>query len=240
MQPLLDRGLVLLLGYSFGCLQFAYFFGKLVKQIDIREYGSGNAGTTNAIRVLGTGWGVLTLFMDILKASCALLVAGLLFGRAEKALLLYCGIGVVLGHNYPFYMKFKGGKGVAATIGIFLVADLRLLMLAGIPALLVLWSSKYMSLASLTYMGLLVIGSISLYHGSMAGLEFILLTALLAASGFYRHRENIVRLFEGRENKLGQKISSLSTKGVADDAIYATVISKKKREEAKQHERNEL
>lgn len=203
---MIERVLCVLIGYGFGCLQFAYILGKVLQGIDIRKYGSGNAGTTNAIRVLGTKIGITTLVLDIIKAVCALVVIALLWGYDQKQLLLWGGIGVVLGHNYPFYMQFKGGKGVAATIGIFLATDIRLLVLAGAPALIILATTKYMSLASLTYMFLLVVVSAVFYIGTPIGLEVMALVVILSVSGFWRHRSNIKRLIRGEEVKMGQKV----------------------------------
>ena len=202
----MERILCVLIGYSLGCLQFAYILGHLLKGIDIRKYGSGNSGTTNAIRVLGTKIGITTLVLDIIKAVVALVIIALIWGYDQKQLLLWGGIGAVLGHNYPFYMQFKGGKGVAATIGIFLAADIRLLVLAGVPALIILATTKYMSLASLTYMLLLVVTTVIFYVGTSIGIEVILLVLVLSVSGFWRHRSNIKRLIRGEEVKMGQKV----------------------------------
>ena len=202
----MERILCVLIGYGLGCLQFAYILGHLLKGIDIRKYGSGNSGTTNAIRVLGTKIGITTLVLDIIKAVVALVIIALIWGYDQKQLLLWGGIGAVLGHNYPFYMQFKGGKGVAATIGIFLAADIRLLVLAGVPALIILATTKYMSLASLTYMLLLVVTTIIFYVGTPIGIEVILLVLVLSVSGFWRHRSNIKRLIRGEEVKMGQKV----------------------------------
>lgn len=202
----MERILCVLIGYGFGCLQFAYILGHLLKGIDIRKYGSGNSGTTNAIRVLGTKIGITTLVLDIIKAVVALVIIALIWGYDQKQLLLWGGIGVVLGHNYPFYMQFKGGKGVAATIGIFLAADIRLLVLAGVPALILLATTKYMSLASLTYMLLLVVMAAIFYIGTPIGIEVFALVVILSISGFWRHRANIKRLLRGEEVKMGQKV----------------------------------
>lgn len=202
----MERILCVLIGYGFGCLQFAYILGHLLKGIDIRKYGSGNSGTTNAIRVLGTKIGITTLVLDIIKAVVALVIIALIWGYNQKQLLLWGGIGVVLGHNYPFYMQFKGGKGVAATIGIFLTADIRLLVLAGVPALILLATTKYMSLASLTYMLLLVVMAAIFYIGTPIGIEVLALVVILSISGFWRHRANIKRLLRGEEVKMGQKV----------------------------------
>jgi len=237
MSVILERLIPLLIGYAFGCISFAYIFGHVVGHIDIRNYGSGNAGTTNVIRVLGKKWGFLTLALDILKAACAVWVTALIYGYGMKHLLLWAGIGVILGHNFPFYMNFKGGKGIAASIGIFLAADIRMMLIAGIPALIILYIWRYMSLASLTYMLLLFVTAIFFYHGAPNGLEVILLVLLISLSGFIRHRANIRRLLEGTESKLGQKVEiaaekhdqKMAAKGITpdntpDDQIYQEAL----------------
>ena len=205
------RLLCLLVGYFFGAFQTAYFYGKM-HGIDIRTMGSGNAGTTNTLRVLGTKAGLIVLLGDVLKTMLAIAVMRFCIlpifnvGDTEYLYVLYTAAGAILGHNFPFYMQFKGGKGVAATIGIFLAADIRLLVLAGVPALIILATTKYMSLASLTYMLLLVVTTVIFYVGTPIGIEVILLVLVLSISGFWRHRSNIKRLIRGEEVKMGQKV----------------------------------
>ena len=114
------RVVCLLIGYVFGLFQTAFFLGK-AKGIDIRQHGSGNSGTTNTLRVLGTKAGLIVFLGDCLKAIIAVCLVRFLFSETypdlEYLLCLYTGAGVILGHNYPFYMNFKGGKGIAATAG---------------------------------------------------------------------------------------------------------------------------
>ena len=197
---------IIIAGYLLGSINLSIILSSKYYKDDIRRHGSGNAGTTNAIRVLGTKIGITTLVLDIVKAVAALVVIARLWGYDQKQLLLWGGIGVVLGQNYPFYMQFKGGKGVAATIGIFLATDIRLLVLAGVPALIILATTKYMSLASLSYMLLLVVVSAIFYIGTPIGLEIMALVIALSISGFWRHRGNIKRLIRGEEVKMGQKV----------------------------------
>ena len=120
MNTIVMRILSVLIGYAFGSIQSAYLLGK-TRGIDIRDYGSGNAGTTNTIRVLGTKAGILVFFMDAFKCVFAVMAAWYLFGRSnpEMAYLFksYAFAGCVLGHDYPFYMGFRGGKGVACMAG---------------------------------------------------------------------------------------------------------------------------
>jgi glycerol-3-phosphate acyltransferase PlsY len=192
------------LGYILGCLQASYIVGKLIKKVDIRDYGSKNPGATNAMRVFGTRLGLFCMLIDILKALSAVLIARYILD-AGIILLLITGLGVILGHNYPFYMNFKGGKGIAATLGVFLAIDYRAFLLAGIPALVVLFTTKYMSAASLVYSFLLIISMAVFYHNQPLSYVIILLTAVYTALSFWRHRENIVRLYNGTERRLGEK-----------------------------------
>lgn len=117
------RIVCLLIGYVFGLFQTGYFYGK-AHGIDIRQHGSGNSGTTNALRVLGTKAGLIVFAGDCLKCMAAVWLVRLLFGGSYHSIIyllcLYTGAGAILGHNYPFYMHFKGGKGIAATAGMVL------------------------------------------------------------------------------------------------------------------------
>ena len=151
MNTLVIRIICLVVGYAFGSIQSAYFYGKMTKGIDIREHGSGNAGTTNTIRVLGTKAGVIVLLADAFKCIIPMLIMGLVFGKAYPDLAClfksWTFLGCVLGHDYPFYMNFRGGKGVACLAGFAIAYDIRLLPLAillfFIPFLLPNLSSSY-------------------------------------------------------------------------------------------------
>ncbi|NLZ81867.1 MAG: glycerol-3-phosphate acyltransferase, partial [Clostridiales bacterium] len=183
--------------------------------IDIREHGSGNLGTTNALRVLGKKAGIITYIGDCLKAIIAGLVVRLIFGESHasmiKVLILYTGLGTVLGHNFPFYLKFKGGKGIAATSGMMLSFDLGLSLLGFITFTSVGLISKYVSLASLSLMvgfliELIVIGQTLGYNVDPIYLkEIYALGAILTGLAFYKHKDNIKRLLNGTENKFGKK-----------------------------------
>ena len=117
----MDRVLCLVMGYVFGLFQTGYLYGK-INHIDIRNYGSGNSGTTNALRVLGKKAGLIVFAGDFLKTVFACLAARLIFQESPDTDLyvLYAGLGVVLGHNFPCYLKFKGGKGIAVSFGVLL------------------------------------------------------------------------------------------------------------------------
>lgn len=195
--------LCLLVGYVFGCLQTSYIIGKLIKKVDIRNFGSGNSGATNAIRVFGKKLGMFCLIMDALKGVAAISVARYCLD-GTTLLLLITGFGVILGHNYPFYMNFKGGKGIAASLGIFLAIDYRVFFLAGIPSLIFLAMTKYMSLASLSYSLLLLLFMGVFYYNQPQGILIILSTAVFTALAFWRHKDNIKRLASGTERRIGK------------------------------------
>ena len=194
----------LLIGYAIGCFQSAYFVGKLVGGIDIRQHGSGNAGTSNVLRVLGNRAGGLVFACDILKAVLAYFVCYFAFRPLPTAFPLlslaglYGGVGVLLGHNFPFFLKFRGGKGIASSIGLFLCADWRVALPVGILGLILLAVFRYISLTSLVIVLLFPIGLII----TGAPLEAVILCGLAAVMAYVMHRQNIVRLVKGNERKL--------------------------------------
>lgn len=208
------RLLSLLIGYVFGLFQTAYIYGRS-KGIDIRDKGSGNAGTTNSIRVLGWKAGVLTFAGDCLKAVLAVVLVRFLFGQkypeAVKVLELYAGFGAVLGHNYPFYLQFKGGKGIACSGGV-VVAVCPLAAPIGIAFfILPVLITKYVSLGSIlalfSYLvQVIIFGQLGYLNltGSLL-IEFYILSACFTAMAVWKHRENIKRLLNGTENKIGSK-----------------------------------
>lgn len=218
-MEILVRGGSLIIGYIFGLFQTGYIIGK-VKKVDIRQMGSGNAGTTNAMRTLGAKAGILTFIGDCAKTIlaivlCRLLVSGLypeMYGELKYAIGMYAGLGAVLGHNFPFYLKFKGGKGIAATSG-FIIAfgawpmiPIGLVIFFGIVLL-----TKYVSLGSICLMigffiQLVIFGQLGWYgvDGPLL-IEIYVLGFLFVALAIIRHRANIVRLMNGTENKFGIK-----------------------------------
>ena len=199
-----ERLICLLIGYGVGCIQTAWMISVLHFRKDIRNYGSGNAGTTNMARVFGAGSGVITLILDISKGVLAVCIAGWIygFGFANTNLRLWAGVGVVLGHNFPFYLHFRGGKGFASSIGVWIAIDFRVFLIAAIPSLIVLFGLQYMSVTALTAMTVAFITTCFLYVGKIHGTEVILLSAFFMVMSFIRHKDNIKRLIQGKENKI--------------------------------------
>lgn len=212
----MERIICLIIGYACGLFQTGYLYGKM-KHVDVREFGSGNAGTTNTMRVLGKKAGVITYLGDSLKAVAAGVITNLIYGGSCQnmifVLLLYTGLGVVLGHNFPYYMGFKGGKGIAASSGVLIALfDWKLIVLAFLTFVIVTTISKYVSLGSLCMMAgffieLVIFGQLGMVHNLHPDnrMEAYIIGFILSALAFYRHRANIGRLLNGTERKIGQK-----------------------------------
>lgn len=208
------RIIALVLGYCFGLLQTGYLYGKK-HGLDIRTQGSGNPGTTNTVRVLGKKAGVITFLGDLFKAIFAVWLTHFIFvgkyPEGIKVLEVYAGFGAVLGHNFPFYLNFKGGKGIASTSGMILAvcpqaAPICLLLFIGAIKL-----TRYVSLGSiLVVVSYLIQVIIFGQTGHLAvapeyRTEFYIVSACFTLMALWRHRENIKRLLNGTENKTGSK-----------------------------------
>lgn len=206
----MERIICLLIGYVFGLFQTAYIYGRL-HGIDIRNYGSHNAGTTNTMRVLGTKAGLIVLFGDIIKCILAIVITGILFGKSHPDMVyllkMYAAAGAILGHNFPFYLNFRGGKGIAATAGLILSFHPYFIPMGVIIFFSIFFTTHYVSLGSLlVYAGLIietiVLGQMGIFGMSQAHLiELYAITAVLTVMAYYKHRENIVRLIKGEERK---------------------------------------
>ncbi|MDO5131418.1 MAG: glycerol-3-phosphate acyltransferase [Eubacteriales bacterium] len=204
------RIICLAIGYAFGLFQTAYILGKS-KGIDIREHGSGNAGTTNAMRILGPKAGLTVFLGDMLKSLLAMLLVGFLFGKSHPEaiylLKVWTFAGVVLGHDYPFYMNFRGGKGVAVMAGFVFGFHWAFIPTGVLLFFIPYLTTKYVSLGSLllylgTFIQLVIMGKIGMFHVSGAMLaEIILIQGLLTFMAWFRHRANIGRLLAGNERK---------------------------------------
>lgn len=205
-------------------IQTSYIYGRL-HGIDIREHGSGNAGTTNALRVLGKKAGVVVFLGDLIKALAATLITRFIFNQLDPAnvymYIAYSGLGTVLGHNFPFYLKFKGGKGIAATGGVILgFLDPVLIITAAVIFFGLCIVTRYVSVASICLVTAFAIEYIifafmgrypfemdnNISHNCM--LESVIIVIIIAAMGIYRHKANIKRLINHEENKLGVRKAS--------------------------------
>lgn len=204
------RIICLAIGYLFGNFQTAYVYGRL-HGIDIRKCGSGNAGTTNALRTFGTKAGFIVLIGDILKCMLAVFLTRWIFGKSHTNMIyllsLYAAAGAILGHNFPCWLGFKGGKGIAATVGLIMAFHPAFIPVCVILFCAAFFTTHYVSLGSLlVYAGFMAelvllgqLGWFGLEQGHLIEMYFI--GALLTAMAYYKHRENIVRLIKGEERK---------------------------------------
>ena len=202
------RLICLCIGYCIGCIETAYVVGR-IWQVDLRQHGSGNLGTTNALRVLGKKAGALVFIGDIMKSVIAFVICRAIFGSNLAG--VYGSVGAVLGHNYPFYLKFKGGKGIAATAGLYLSLDPVMTLVAVVLFGGAVGATRYVSLGSILVSIWLPVGTILFGQQGKWGLsqghlyELYAITVFLCLMAIFRHRKNIGRLLSGTESKLGQK-----------------------------------
>ena len=205
------RLLFVLIGYVFGLFQTGYFYGKLVHR-DLKKECSGNTGATNALRVLGIKGGLIVFFFDTLKAFIPCFIVKMIFkdDPLKYVYLMYTAIGVSLGNDYPFYLKFKGGKGVAACFGWFLAFDWRIALISISLFFILAFSTRYVSISSIAaslFATILIPVFVRLGWVSIEAnyAEVLILACIAEALLIVRHSENIKRLINGTENRFGSK-----------------------------------
>ena len=208
----MERIICLVIGYVCGLLQTGYLVGRM-NHIDIRKEGSGNAGSTNAVRVMGWKAGAITFAGDVLKCVAAVVIARVLFKDSEcvPLLAMYAGMGATLGHNFPFYLKFKGGKGIAVLAGLVVSTGWELVPIPLAAFLIAVLMTRYISLGSLLassmfFLEVVVFGQLGWFHMSFNyRIELYVLTGILMILAWVRHKDNIKRLMAGKENRFGSK-----------------------------------
>ena len=185
--------------YFIGSLPTGYLVARICRGVDIRTVGSGSIGATNVRRMMGQGWAVFVTLVDMLKGALALLLT-VESASSDPWLLSLSALAAVLGHNYPVWLRFRGGKGVAPTYGtmffIWPYNSFAIVLMSGALWYAVMTSTRYVSLASMV--SLLALPAF--FWMLDAPLPFILLALLLALLAMFRHRSNVSRLLEGREN----------------------------------------
>ena len=226
---------IAMVGYLIGSINLSIILSKLMGKGDIREQGSGNAGTTNTLRVLGKGPAALVLIFDICKAVIAILLAKGIFAISGVEMftalgdtttlnvtyelgILLAALGAILGHNYPIYYGFKGGKGIATSLGALLMIEWQIGLVCLVFALVLMISSRMVSLgsicAAILYPVLVWIMGSAFGTSFKARMIYTIFAVLVAALAIYRHRANITRLLNGTENKLwktkAEKLAEIS------------------------------
>lgn len=207
----MERIICLVIGYACGLIQTGYFYTK-AHHVDIRSVGSGNSGSTNVMRTMGAKAGLIVFLGDAFKTLIPCLIVRAVFQarmpEMANLLVLYTAFGTILGHNFPFYLKFKGGKGIASTAGLLAAMDWRVMLICLVAFIIVVAVTRFVSLGSLVVVSLFLIGMIIFGGRGDYGLasryltEFYVLSAAVTAMAFWRHKANIVRLIHGNENKI--------------------------------------
>lgn len=187
----------IVLGYLLGSVSFSILFALWLRKIDIRQHGSGNAGATNTLRVLGVGPALCVFLLDFAKGSAAVGI-GYWLGDNNWIPVL-CGLAAIAGHNWPAFFGFKGGKGIATTVGALVVWAFLPTLIAGLAAIAIIALTRYVSLGSLVLAVLLPI----LFAVFGADGPFIWGASIVGLTAIVRHRKNIVKLLNGTENKIG-------------------------------------
>lgn len=189
--------IIFVIAYLLGSISTSIIFGKIKSGEDIRKHGSGNAGATNTLRTFGKGAAVLVLLGDALKAVVAILIAKLI--SDDAAAVYIAGIGVTLGHNFPVYFGFRGGKGVVVSAVSCLFADWRIGLLTIVLSILIMALTRFVSLGSVIG-ALLIIVLGFVFRG--VDISYIIFSVIMGGLAIFMHRKNIVRLINGNENKL--------------------------------------
>lgn len=208
--------LVTLVAYLIGSISFSVIFGKKFAGVDVREKGSKNAGSTNVLRVAGKKAAICSLVCDILKGVVAVLIAFIvanIIGQEsiDGALLVQlAGFAVIVGHTFPVFFKFKGGKGVATALGVLLVVNYQIGLICLVFALLLMLLTRMVSVGSIGAAILfpvltIFIGQNYIINPVSAANSYLPLAIAVAVLVIYNHRSNVQRLLNGTENKLSFK-----------------------------------
>ncbi|MGA4719614.1 glycerol-3-phosphate 1-O-acyltransferase PlsY [Fictibacillus nanhaiensis] len=185
------------ISYLIGSVSFSYLLTKVLRNEDIRNHGSGNAGATNTLRVLGKKPAIAVLLLDCLKGILVVSVA--LWFADSSFIAVLCGLIAVIGHNYPVFYGFKGGKGVATAIGVFSAIAFLPSLIAGVIAIITIWISRFVSLGSIVF--LILTPFFMLYQFNLS-LEAVVASFVLSIVSIWKHRGNIVRIWNRNERKI--------------------------------------
>lgn len=203
--------LIAVISYLIGSINSSIIISRIVTGKDIRKSGSGNAGATNMLRTMGKKYAVITLIIDILKGVVSILIARLAaskldLGMAADTIDYIAGVSAVLGHNFPVFFGFKGGKGVATSLGVILMLDWKIGLIVLGVALLIMAATRFVSLGSIVAaVVFMVLNTILMIVNDEFNIIQLVCVLILGGLLIVRHRANIVRLINGTENKLGAK-----------------------------------
>jgi len=201
---------VIIIGYLLGSIPFGVIIGKLVRGIDVREYGSGSMGMTNVMRTVGAKAGLIVLFADLLKGSGAVALAWLIFYSAPDSTVYWGqmagGAAAVIGHSWPVYIGFRGGRGISTAFGAIMVISWPIGLICLATFLLMVAIFRYISLGSILAAIALVIAMAIFVVYDLEPFAYLAFTFVVAPIVIFRHRANIKRLLSKTEPKIGQRV----------------------------------
>ena len=204
--------IIAIIAYAIGSINFSVLISKKMAGFDVREKGSGNAGTTNMLRSVGKKAAVITLLCDILKGVVSIgiaLIAGNIVKNVDKAVLVQiAGILVVVGHTFPIFFEFKGGKGVATSLGVIMMINWKIGLICLVFALVIMAFSRMVSMGSVGAAILFPVLTLFIntnFIVEASGMKYFIFSVILAVIVIFNHRANIKRIANGTENKLSFK-----------------------------------
>ena len=206
---MVECAIVAIIAYLIGSINFSVILSKKMAGFDVRDKGSGNAGTTNMLRSVGKKAAAITLVCDILKGVVAILLAMLMnkiFPNSNGALLVQiAGVAVILGHTFPIFFKFKGGKGVATSLGVLIMSNWQIGLICLVFALILIILTQMVSVGSIAAAILYPVLTIFIPQNYIISGNYIIYSIVLAVIIVFNHRENVKRLLSGTENRISLK-----------------------------------
>ena len=206
---MVESAIIAIVAYLIGSINFSVILSKKMAGFDVREKGSGNAGTTNMLRSVGKKAAALTLICDVLKGVVAILIAmfiGWAFKVENQSLLVQiAGIAVVLGHTFPIFFGFKGGKGVATSLGVLIMSNWQIGLICLVFALILIILTQMVSVGSIAAAILYPVLTLFIPQNYIIPGNYIIYSVVLAVIIVFNHRENVKRLLSGTENKISFK-----------------------------------
>ena len=198
-----------IIAYVIGSINFSVILSKKMAGFDLRDKGSGNAGTTNVLRTVGKKAAIITLICDILKGVVAILIAmlvGKIVQGSNASLLVQCaGVAVILGHTFPIFFKFKGGKGVATSLGVLIMSNWQIGLICLVFALILIALTQMVSVGSIAAAILYPVLTLFIPQNYIIPGNYLIYSVVLAVIIVFNHRENVKRLLKGTENKISFK-----------------------------------
>ena len=206
---MVECAIVAIIAYLIGSINFSVILSKKMAGFDLRDKGSGNAGTTNVLRTVGKKAAIITLICDILKGVVAILIAilanKLVEGSNGALLVQFAGVAVILGHTFPIFFKFKGGKGVATSLGVLIMSNWQIGLICLVFALILIALTQMVSVGSIAAAILYPVLTLFIPQNYIIPGNYLIYSVLLAVIIVFNHRENVKRLLKGTENKISFK-----------------------------------